>query len=129
MGKLIYGGYVRLAAIVQSIKSLIAKIIAYQSLLKQEVNVEKNIVFRFTAGAYSDYSVLEWMIALKDFKPKEVLSEFLSLNPKEKEHYGANYDAFIAWVIDKEYAKMIEDPGIEWYVGDYGNYGTKNLPD
>ena len=84
--------------------------------------MKKGTVFRFTAGEYSSYHVMEWVKALKNFGRKDVLEKFLKLHSEDRKEYSANFNTFVTWMVAEGYVEIITDPGKEWHLGEYGTY-------
>jgi hypothetical protein len=73
-------------------------------------------------GAYSSYERVAWFVAVNDFEPQALFTEYLDAEPKRRERYsGFNYEDFIAWLSRKGVIAECEEFFDEWYLGDYGS--------
>lgn len=82
-----------------------------------ETVVNAGRLVMFDSGEYSDYSVTGFFVVLKEFNPVEELEIFLTQNPNQRERYGFEKSAFIAFVIAK--GLLLEIEYSEIYLGAY----------
>ena len=70
-------------------------------------------------GEYSDYGVMGFFVIIQDFKPLDLLSEYLAEHPDETQNYGFKSYQFLAFLIQR--GLLLEIPYSTLYLGGYGN--------
>ena len=68
-------------------------------------------------GEYSDYRVLGFFVALRDFDPMIELAEHLKATPEQAEYYQFEGDKYLAHLISK--GLLLEIDYSTLYLGDY----------
>ena len=68
-------------------------------------------------GEYSNYVVMGFFVALRDFTPANEIELFLQENPAQKEDYKFDQDLFLAYLIGKGLLLEIQYGNL--YMGSY----------
>jgi hypothetical protein len=90
------------------------------------MQINKDEIVMFSHGEYSDYCVCTICKAKKDFDQDELLSEYISLNPEQKQDYEFNKDKFLSWlIVDKDVFDEIAYN--EWHIDDSFTEMTSNF--
>lgn len=81
------------------------------------MKIKKGETIILTKGEYSNYSILDARVALKDFDTKNVMTQHLKAHPKQKREYRFDMDVFIKWLNRKRLVKLL--PLTEWHIQSY----------
>ena len=79
-------------------------------------------VFILTQGEYSSYEVLALCRVIVEFDVTALVAEWLKDHPEQLKNYHFKTDAFHAWMSAR--GLWAEVPHGEFFLGDYGSYGT-----
>lgn len=72
----------------------------------------------FDQGEYSDYGVIGFFVALKDFEPDKELAAYLEQNPDKKAEYRFDCGGFLAYLLAQ--GLLVEVEYSTFYLGEYG---------
>jgi hypothetical protein len=88
---------------------------------KYQIEIPAGKLFIVSTGEYSDYSVSGLFRAKAELKPDDLLEEYLTQHPEERDGYNADFDRFVAWLTGRGLIEGVEHA--EWHLGSYGNWG------
>ncbi len=69
-------------------------------------------------GNYSSYAVEIIGRVKKEFSPDDLVEQWFTLHPEQREPFNARLHGFLSWVVSQGYIE--EQPMLEWHLGDYG---------
>ena len=75
-----------------------------------------------TAGEYSDYCMIIYGVAAKDFSPDDIINEFLALPENRGKGRYELSEVSLAKYLVVDRGLVEEQPLTEWYLGDSGDF-------
>lgn len=90
------------------------------------MNVKKGDNIILTCGEYSDYSILDGLVAIVDFNTDVIVNLFLDAHPKQADVGEFETDDFDKWLISHNVARRLSLT--EWNVSTYDCVSTKLSP-
>lgn len=87
---------------------------------KYETKIKSGNLITFTQGEYSDYGIMDYVVALGDFDLSEQKIQFLDYIEKtQDDEDDINQHQFISWLIQQGHVESINNNVREIHLGSY----------